>query len=188
MKALFRAVDNVHADTTISEQRCYKKGDFVVVVEDDHIWGAKECPPNFVTVSCPEVTVEEARAYLDGWDCRPKYQVLASTAEGWRVRITSELPGALREAGIPLTTARNYLVGQGCSYVSGDTTGIVIDVPVTADIEDIKEKLDRVVSRPHRRKRWCISSAAVDWVIGQGGVDVAVTKAQLATYLTDKAS
>lgn len=188
MKALFRAVDNNHADAETSERQCYKKGDFVVVLSDDHQWGAKEGPPNFISVSCPEVTVEQARQYLDGWEVKPAYKVLAQNAQGWRVRITSELRGALSEAGIPLTTARNYLVGQGCRYVSGDNLGIVIDVPRTADIEEIKEKLNNVVGRPHRRKRWCISPAAVDWVLAQGGIDVPVTKAQLATHLTDKAS
>lgn len=188
MKALFRAVDNEHADATTSERQCYKKGDFVVVVEDAQTWGAKECPPNFVTVSCPEVTVAQAQQYLEGWDLNPAYEILASNEQGWRVRITSELPGALNEAGIPIATVRSWLEGQGCQFVSSTSDCIVVDVPNTADLEEIKEKLNNVVGRPHRRKRWCVSTAAIDWALTQGGVDVPVTKAQLQTYLTDKAS
>jgi hypothetical protein len=188
MKALFRAVDNEHADAETSERCCYKKGDFVVVVEDAQTWGAKEGPPSFVSVSCPEITVEQARGYLDGWELRPNYEVLASNEQGWRVRITSELPGALNEAGIPIATARSYLEGQGCQFVSSAADNIVVDVPNTADIEDIKEKLNNVVGRPHRRKRWCVSEACIDWALAQGSIDVPATKAQLQTYLTDKAS
>ena len=188
MKALFRAIDNTHADALISERQCYKAGDFVVEVEDDHSWGAKEGPPNFVSVSCPEVTVAQAQKYLEGWDVRAAYEVLASSDQGWRVRITSELPGALNEAGIPLATARNYFESQGCVFVSVGTQNIVMDVPISADIDELKEKISNVLDRPHRRKRWCISIAAIDWALGQGGTDVPITKAQLLNYLTDKAS
>jgi hypothetical protein len=188
VKALFRAVDNTHTAPDTSERCCYKKGDFVVVMPDGHQWGAKECPPHFVTVSCPEVTVEQARQYLDSWDLRPDYEILASNEQGWRVRVTSELPGALNEAGIPIATARTYLEGQGCQFVSSAADNIVVDIPKAADIEEIKEKLGNVIGRPHRRKRWCVSEACIDWVLTQGGVDVPVTQAQLQTYLTDKAS
>ena len=78
MKALFRAVNNEHSNSIVAEQLCYRKGDFVVVMSDGHTWGKKECPPNFVSVFCPDVSVEQARQYLARWDVKAVFEVIAS--------------------------------------------------------------------------------------------------------------
>lgn len=43
---LIRNIDNVNSDPE-KDKGCYKTDDVVVVVEDDHVWGTKEGPPNF---------------------------------------------------------------------------------------------------------------------------------------------
>lgn len=51
----------INRDAT-PEQRSYKRGDIVVVMEDGHEWGGAECLPDFVRASLPGIP----RAMLDG--------------------------------------------------------------------------------------------------------------------------
>ena len=46
---------NTHPDPTISTRGCWKRGDIVLVREDDQIWGNEEKPPTFSILKIPGV-------------------------------------------------------------------------------------------------------------------------------------
>lgn len=46
------------------EQRSYKRGDVVVVMEDGHLWGNSEGLPDFIRASLPGVAPEQVRDAL----------------------------------------------------------------------------------------------------------------------------
>lgn len=43
---------------------CYKTGDPVVVKPDGWGWGREECPPKFIVLKVPELSVEDGRQYV----------------------------------------------------------------------------------------------------------------------------
>lgn len=45
--------DNTHPDPVTDRRGCYKTGDVVVVMEDDHVFGAAETQHPFAVVSVP---------------------------------------------------------------------------------------------------------------------------------------
>lgn len=55
---LVRAVDNAHEDRD-KDMFSYKRGYPVVVMDDGHVWGREERPPNFYIVKLPGVKKEE---------------------------------------------------------------------------------------------------------------------------------
>lgn len=61
---LIKAIDTIHSDSVKDKAGCYKRGYPVVVMPDSHIWGNAECPPNFIVIKVPDMTVEEAKQYL----------------------------------------------------------------------------------------------------------------------------
>jgi len=50
-------------------QRTYRRrkqvGDVVVVMPDGHKWGRRECWPRYIVVKVPDMTVREARRYVE---------------------------------------------------------------------------------------------------------------------------
>ncbi len=48
-----------------SRERCYRRGDIVVVMEDGHEWGKEERLPKFVVIKVPGLPVDKARAYIE---------------------------------------------------------------------------------------------------------------------------
>jgi len=50
-------------------QRTYRRrkqvGDVVVVMPDGHKWGRRECWPRYIVVKVPDMSVKEARRYIE---------------------------------------------------------------------------------------------------------------------------
>lgn len=44
--------------------RRVKKGSPIVVKPDGWVWGKEECPPNYIVVKVPDISVEEAQKYI----------------------------------------------------------------------------------------------------------------------------
>ncbi len=61
----FRAVSNVHTDPARDKASSYKKGYPVDALPDGQSGGKEVIPPGFITVHCPEITVKQAREYLN---------------------------------------------------------------------------------------------------------------------------
>jgi len=57
---LIKAEDSTNADEAVDKRGCYKRGDIVVVMPDDHIWGGAEGLPTFLHIDVPSVSVEDA--------------------------------------------------------------------------------------------------------------------------------
>lgn len=61
---LIKLTNATHSDPVKDLRGCYKRGDVVCVMPDGHQWGAKESPPDFMVLQVPDMTTEEAQAYL----------------------------------------------------------------------------------------------------------------------------
>lgn len=74
---LFRAIDNSNPNWE-KDLMCYKQGMPVVVVDDGHEWGAKECLPNFVVIKIPLVPKSKVLKYrqeqMDDFDPTKHYR------------------------------------------------------------------------------------------------------------------
>ena len=54
-KLLLKATNSDHPDIAAA----YKRGDVVVVMDDDHVWGGMEGLPDFIQIDIPGVAVAE---------------------------------------------------------------------------------------------------------------------------------
>lgn len=75
---LIRNVDNTNPDPIKNIERCYKRGDLVLVRSDGHIWGRRESkqqwlaeglaeadwPNRYVIIKIPDLTIEVARRFV----------------------------------------------------------------------------------------------------------------------------
>jgi len=61
---LIKAIDATHSDLEKDQRGCYKRGMPVVVMPDGHKWGNAECPPTFVIVKIPGVSIEKVASYI----------------------------------------------------------------------------------------------------------------------------
>jgi len=64
-KFLIKAIDANHSDPTKDARGCYKRGDIVAVMPDDHEWGSSECSPKFVKINIPDLDHINAKKYLE---------------------------------------------------------------------------------------------------------------------------
>jgi hypothetical protein len=59
---LVKAISTTHPT---QDHWCYKLGDPVVVMDNDHPWGALEGLPNFWIIKIPDATIAEVQHYID---------------------------------------------------------------------------------------------------------------------------
>ena len=63
---LIKARDPI--DLPVNEEkrnRCYRKGDIIVVMPDGHEWGKEERLPKFVVIKVPGMSVATAKKYIE---------------------------------------------------------------------------------------------------------------------------
>ncbi len=89
---IFRAVDNVHTDPAKDKVGSYKKGYPVDVLDDGVDPGKEVIPPNFIRISCPELSTAAARTYFQMWARRISYSIVAHNValDGYRVRVKND--------------------------------------------------------------------------------------------------
>lgn len=111
---LVKAADATHADTTVDQRGCYKRGMPVVVQPDGHPWGAREGLPRFYIIKLPGVSVSKVLKYIIEDSTRDDDgKVVRSRRRVWKFAIAS-MPAA----------ARNKLVNTGVLTIgaTGDYT------------------------------------------------------------------
>lgn len=166
----------------------YEKGDIICVKESHATWGAKEGPPDFVRVNCADATLAEARHFLNSWEEILDYEVVASNAQGWRVRLFFDRSLVSASGKVKLTRERveNYLQNNyGISIHSVEDNGIVIDVPNTVDVPTLKADLKDKIEHQYKARRYYFSPTHVDAALSIGGI-VNQTKAQLLNKVLDR--
>lgn len=62
---LIKAISVSHSDSDKDRIGCYKKGYPVVVMPDDHPWGAQEGLPDFWIIYIPLISVAKVFKYVD---------------------------------------------------------------------------------------------------------------------------
>lgn len=94
---LVKLIDAIHLDSIKDQRGCYKSGDVVAVMPDDHVWGNAETFPVFFIVKVPEMSVEEASSkYL-----QPEYSTTEFDKIG-RPLITSRRAYKLDKQRLPI--------------------------------------------------------------------------------------
>lgn len=112
---LIKAISATHPNPDKDRRGCYKRGDIVVVMPDNHKWGNAECLPTFVIVKIPGLGVETAKKYVE-----PAY-VLGNETFGvaerrkWRILVDS-IPAIIKntllstgQVTVTLAQVRNYI-------------------------------------------------------------------------------
>jgi hypothetical protein len=61
---LIKAQNSTNPDPVKEARGCYKLGDVVQVMPDDHVWGALESLPRYFVVKVPGLDPGKARAFL----------------------------------------------------------------------------------------------------------------------------
>ena len=102
MRLIFRTQDvNTTGFDVEKSARARTKGDLVEVLDDGKYAGTNVEPSSpswegiHVIVNVPEITKEEARAYNNALKHLIAWEVVASTDEGWRLRVWDNNPGTL---------------------------------------------------------------------------------------------
>lgn len=129
---LVKAVSVAHPDPEKDRRGTHKKGDLVVVMPDGHPWGAREGPPRFVRVLCPEVTVEQVRDRVEPWRWRPSFEIVSSNIpqDRYRIRATNATMSQSGAAAFTLSRVEAFLTRWGAAIVSSDDTSVTFDIRI----------------------------------------------------------
>ena len=117
-RLLIKAIDASHADPAIDRSSCYKRGDVVVVMEDDHEWSGAEGLPNFLQVDCPGITT------LDyGYLINPAKATLGEVTSPALRKLTRLVVQVSRDVERPVVARRQYgLDLSAVVFVDGKAT------------------------------------------------------------------
>ena len=120
------AKNNTHIDPIVDRRGCYKKGYIVVVHGDDYVPSRSEVPPSFVTISCPEVTEEVARNYMNSWEQTIDYNVLDvnATTGVYQVEVFGNNTNVSGDAGITQAQVETFLTKWNCTVDSFATNSV----------------------------------------------------------------
>ena len=115
-------------------------GQIIVVMPDDHVWGRLECPPRFVVIKIPNVSVDEFKSFLND-----EYEVSLKEAIDAKESITDEKMDALRiENDRP----------RAWRFVWEDIPDKTKDIMMTKGYITVTRKLWDNVFRPRLRNEW----------------------------------
>lgn len=134
MEILVKAEDHTHPDPEKDRRGAYKKGDVVVVMADGHPWGAKEGPPRFVRVLCPDLDAGNYQDRAQEWVQGVSLSVLSSdlSIDEHRVEVTAQNVSSSGEAAVTRDQAETYIDGWGGSVVSTGTNSVIFDITIEA--------------------------------------------------------
>lgn len=130
---LFRAVDNTHPDGNLDKAASYKKGYPVDALPDGQS-GTEIIPPDWITVHCPELSVEQVRPYLESWERRITYSIMAHNVplDGYRVKIFNDSKsfGASDIGKLSRSDAESFLAEWSATVFSVADNEVVFDVGI----------------------------------------------------------
>lgn len=108
---LVKAIDGTNPDPA-GDALCYKSGDIVVVAADGHLWGRRECLPDFLVVRIPGVSVEEAGQYLAPVYLAPAVEPVMVVRRRFRLNYLAAIAATLGPDGVAIITAADWLVPE----------------------------------------------------------------------------
>lgn len=108
----------------------HKKGDIVVVADNNHSWGSLETLPNFVKVKCAEALLADYNHNGFPWFLVIDYEVLShdTATDIYNIRAFSVVPGAANEAGLTREMIENHLTAWNASIISVTANEVVFDL------------------------------------------------------------
>jgi hypothetical protein len=182
MKALVKATNPTDVDDTVA----FKKGDIVEIFNDSITPGGKMMPPKFVWVICPEITYEEAQEKMKKWVKDVDYEVVASNAQGWRVRIWATTPDGTANTLTKEEVEEFFVDENGCTIHSWGPNEVTVDIPIEKDLADLKLKFKKMMQdKTYQIRRYYFEESDVDWALSNGGI-VTITRSQFISKVKDK--
>lgn len=184
---LIRAKDNTHPDPEKDLAGCYKRGYPVVVMEDGHSWGSMEGPPEFYILKIPGVSRDAVQHYINSWDFDVDYEIVASSDQGYRVRVFGQNVSASGKAALTKDQVETWLTNHGAIVRSFGPNEVTFDLPTTDpdELKQFREDLRDAVYRTYCRRRFYFPTAAMNLLESNGGV-MEATAQQVVNYIKDK--
>lgn len=117
-----------------SRERCYRRGDIVVVMKDGHEWGKEERLPKFVVVKIPGLDVEKARHLIE--PCYTDTGLIDLNGEAI-LKLTARRKWKVLVDTVP-TTISKELAEKGIVEVSWDNIKSYVYDKLTTQTAEIK--------------------------------------------------
>ena len=173
----------------------WRKGEIVGVVENNHVFGAKETPEsgNYYHIKVTDKTKAEADYFMAEWRHNPTTEQIAANGDNRTIRVTTTMVAAggahaFTEAGFTqmLADINAEYPTANATYSTHTTTTyeFTITAPVAARDEIIERVNQAVRDMQYRRRQWYVNAAGQSYLDANGRV-VSGTAAQVAQYLRD---
>ena len=167
------------------------KGAIVVIVEDDHVWGRLETLPNWIQLDIPGIPKEQMVEYLHDWPLKFDFNILNTTAEGWRVEAIVDpvyLDASQTQKFKIKQEMQDHIESSplwiGCVVRGFTTESLTVDIPNTLDRAVLKRDFNDIFEDT-LGKRYYFNPTDVDTAISQGG-QITLTKTQAINRIIDK--
>ncbi len=170
----------------------YLRGEPVAWKEQPCEWGAKETLPNWVRLIISDATIQQVQNFLAPLRSVFTYTVVASTAEGYRIRV--EINPAIvtifgADAGMRADLyewlQENYNA-QNVPHLANPPYSYTLDFPdPNLDSQKLREEFEDIAQQTLAPHRYHFSDTDVNTAIANGGV-MAVTAAVAANRIIDR--
>jgi len=166
-------------------------GEVVDTKPDDHVWGRKEQPPNYVHLTITGAPREQVAEYIGAWNIRFQHEILSEDADNYRIRVSVDpIYISVSESGkhVLKTTMQDWVQsnynGMVVSFASDSMT---VDIPKPVDLAEVKLNFADIFDNVLGPRRYHFSVADVNTAISNGG-KITLTKAQALSRVIDKLS
>ena len=89
---LIRAVNN----GDVENKQAYKIGMPVVIMQDNHLWGSKESPPNFYLLKVPFISVDKVLKFIKPQMVTIADEEIIYRRRLWKIRV-KDLPTVVKQ-------------------------------------------------------------------------------------------
>ena len=165
-----------------------KKGEVVDVKPTPFVWGNKEGLPNFVQLSVPDVTREQAYSYFEEWTMKYQHKIINENDEGYRIKVSAD-PEVINASGLSRSVIKlkmqNFLTKRGAVRITVASGSITFDIPKPVDLIRLKKEFADQYNARFDSRRYYFSATDVDNAVAQGG-KITLTKQQALNIIVDK--
>lgn len=104
----------------------------VAVVEDGHVYGSSEGPPDFFILKVPGISKQDAEAYLQEWRHNITYTVVNSqpAQDGYRIKATTDAVNTQGKGAVVKAQVQAFFNKWNCVIKSNTSNSITFDVSI----------------------------------------------------------
>lgn len=166
----------------------FKKGYVVTAKDQPCVWGTMETLPDFIRLIISDCTAEQVRHFLDDWQIRYRFALVAENDIGYRYRVEVD-PAYISASDTGKHEIKENMTDwaedRGFAVVGFTSESMTVDIPKPADLPTIRADFADVFDKVLNIRRYYFSGADVDTVINAGGV-YTLTKQQALNNIIDK--